>query len=117
MSVSYRRGESMIDRCTFMEDRQSRNVKTAKFNRAFSNLTIPVCTGSSRQEALIDALKAYESDLNFDNCIITNEWNYSNSTSMFVSADIGDFKIIVINSKSINGDLMITIVEGLCTKG
>lgn len=107
----------MIDKCTFMEDRQSRNSKTAKFNQAFSNLTIPVCTESSCQESLINALKMYESDLNFEDCIVTNEWHYSSSVSMFVSSSIGDFKITVIDSKSINGDRMITIIEGLCMKG
>ena len=107
----------MIDKCTYMEDRKSRNDKTAKFNRFFSNLTIPICTGSSGQESLINALKTYESDLRFDDVIVTNEWRYSNNVSIFVSTDIGDFKITIIDSRSINGDRMITIIEGICTKG
>ena len=117
MSVDHRRGEAMIDNCTFMEDRKSRNDKTDQFNHVFSNLTIPVCTGSSRKESLINALKTYDSDMNFEDCTLINEWCYPNSVSMFVSTNIGDFKITTIDSKSINGDRLLTIIEGLCVKG
>ena len=106
-----------MNMCKFMEDKESRNSKTARFNRVFSNLTIPVCTGSSRQEALTNALKNYDSGMRFSECSVTNEWHYPNSVSMFVSTDMGDFKITVIESKSVVGDKMIMIVDGLCVKG
>ena len=106
-----------MNMCKFMEDKEVRNDKTAKFNKVFSNLTITIQTGSSYHDALIHALTNYTSEIEFGECKVTNEWRYPNSVSIFVTTDTGDFKITVVESKNIVGDRMITIIEGLCVKG
>lgn len=106
-----------MNMCKFMEDKEVRNDKTARFNKFFSNLTIPVSTGSSHHDALIYALKNYESDIEFGEAKVFNEWLYENSKSIFLQSEFGDFKITIVESKSINEDRLITIIEGLCVKG
>lgn len=106
-----------MNKCTFMENRESRNSKTEQFNRYFSNLTIPVSTDASYQDALTHALKTYEADIDFGECRVVNEWLYSNSKSVFITSEFGDFKITVVDSKSVTDDRLITIIEGLCVKG
>ena len=106
-----------MNMCKFMEDKEVRNDKTAKFNKVFSNLTITVQTGSSHHDALINALTNYTSEIEFGECKVTNEWLYGHNKSIFLNSDYGDFKITVVESKNIVGDDMITIIEGLCVKG
>lgn len=106
-----------MNMCKFMEDKEVRNDKAAKFNKVFSNLTITVQTGSSHHDALINALTNYTSEIEFGECKVTNEWLYGHNKSIFLNSDYGDFKITVVESKNIIGDRMITIIEGLCVKG
>lgn len=106
-----------MNMCRFMEDKEVRNDKTAKFNKVFSNLTITVPTGSSHHDALIHALTNYTSEIEFGESKVINEWLYGHNKSIFLNSAYGDFKITVVESKNIVGDKMITIIEGLCVKG
>ena len=106
-----------MNMCNFMEDKEVRNDKTAKFNKVFSNLTITVQIDSSHHDALIHALTNYTSEIEFGECEVTNEWLYGHNKSIFLNSEYGDFKITVVESKNIVGDEIITIIEGLCVKG
>ena len=106
-----------MNMCKFMEDKEVRNDKTAKFNKVFSNLTITVPTGSSHHDTLMHALTNYTSEIEFGECKVTDEWLYGRNKSIFLNSEYGDFKITVVESKNIVGDKMITIIEGLCVKG